>query len=76
GLSAVYSFFEPGEGGRSLGSLMILKLIERTRELGLPYLYLGYWIGGSQKMAYKWRFRPLEGLGPDGWAQLEYGLDG
>ncbi len=76
GLSAVYSFFEPGEAGRSLGSLMILKLIERTRELGLPYLYLGYWIGGSQKMAYKWRFRPLEGLGPDGWAQLEHGPHG
>jgi arginyl-tRNA--protein-N-Asp/Glu arginylyltransferase len=76
GLSAVYSFFEPGQAGRSLGSLMILKLIERTVELDLPYLYLGYWIGGSQKMAYKWRFRPLEGLGADGWSLLDQGQPG
>ncbi|MGE0733684.1 MAG: arginyltransferase [Alphaproteobacteria bacterium] len=70
GLSAVYSFFDPRETGRSLGTYMILKLIEKTRALGLPYLYLGYWINGSQKMSYKARFRPLEGLGAEGWAVL------
>lgn len=71
GLSAVYSFFDSAESKRSLGSYMIMRLIERCRELGLPYLYLGYWIGGSQKMAYKARFRPLEGLGADGWKPLD-----
>lgn len=70
GLSAVYSFFDPAEARRSLGSYMIMQLIERTRETGLPYLYLGYWIAGSRKMAYKARFRPLEGLGAEGWSRL------
>ena len=70
GLSAVYSFFEPELAQRSLGSLMIVRLIERSRALGLPYLYLGYWISGSRKMAYKARFRPLEGLGANGWHSM------
>lgn len=46
---------------------MILRLIGEARARGLPYLYLGYWIDGGAKMAYKARFRPLEMLGPDGW---------
>ena len=71
GLSAVYSFFDSTESKRSLGSYMIIQLIRRSQELGLPYLYLGYWIAGSQKMAYKSRFRPLEGLGADGWKRLD-----
>lgn len=71
GLSAVYSYFDPAEERRSLGSYVVLKLIERTRALGLPYLYLGYWIAESGKMAYKARFRPLEALGAGGWARLE-----
>lgn len=70
GLSAVYSYFDPAEAHRSLGTFMILDLLDRTRRTGLPYLYLGYWISGSRKMAYKARFRPLEGLGADGWAPL------
>lgn len=71
GLSAVYSFFDPALADRSLGTHMIMQLIDRTRELGLRYLYLGYWIPGSRKMSYKSRFRPLEGLGADGWSRLE-----
>ncbi len=70
GLSMVYSYFEPEQSSRSLGSYMILEHIERARRLGLPYLYLGYWVQGSRKMAYKARFQPLEMLGPDGWAPM------
>ncbi len=70
GLSAVYSFFAPGMERRSLGSFLILCLIERARALGLPHVYLGFWIAESRKMAYKARFRPLEGFGPDGWHDL------
>jgi|SRR6185503_3781439 arginine-tRNA-protein transferase len=70
GLSAVYSFFEPGQSERSFGTYMIMRLIERTRAAGLPYLYLGYWISGSRKMAYKANFRPLEGLTSRGWTVL------
>lgn len=68
GLSMVYSFFEPGEFDRSPGTFMILEHIERARRLGLPYVYLGYWVEGSRKMDYKSRFRPQERLGVDGWA--------
>ena len=71
GLSAVYSFFDPAAPRRGLGNYMVLWLIGRARELGLGYVYLGYWIEDSPKMAYKKRFRPLERLGPDGWRPLE-----
>ena len=71
GLSMVYSFFHPGEDMRSLGTYMILDHVAAARARGLPYVYLGYWIRGSEKMEYKSRFRPLEALGPDGWSQLE-----
>ncbi len=70
GLSAVYSFFEPSQSERSFGTYMIMRLIERTRAANLPYLYLGYWISGSRKMAYKANFRPLEGLTSRGWTVL------
>src|SRR5258708_10703179 len=53
GLSMVYSFFEPSEESRSLGTFMILDHIARARRQGLPYVYLGYWIEGSKKMDYK-----------------------
>jgi len=66
-LSAVYSFFDPDCANRSVGTYMILWLIDHARELGLPHVYLGYWIDNAPKMAYKERFRPLEGLGPEGW---------
>jgi len=70
GLSAVYSFFDPEERRRSLGTLLVLALVEAARQRELPYAYLGYWIAESRKMAYKARFRPLEGLGPEGWRRL------
>jgi len=70
GPSAVYSFFEPGEVRRSLGTYVVLSLIEAAKQADAAHVYLGYWIERSRKMAYKTRFRPLEGLGPDGWHQL------
>ena len=60
GLSMVYSFFEPEERVRSLGSYMILDHVHLAREMGLPFVYLGYWVPGSQKMQYKVNFRPFE----------------
>lgn len=71
GLSMVYSCFEPDEGHRSLGTLMILDHIARARRMGLAYVYLGYWVEGSRKMDYKRRFLPQEQLGPDGWVRIE-----
>ena len=68
GLSMVYSFYDPHMQDLSIGTFMILDHIERARKLGLPYVYLGYWVEGSDKMAYKARFQPQEHLGPDGWS--------
>ena len=68
GLSMVYSFYDADHEKRpSLGSYIIMDHIRRARELGLPYLYLGYWVRGSKRMAYKAGYRPVERLGPDGW---------
>jgi len=69
GISMVYSFFDPGEPQRSLGTYMILEHIDYARGLGLPYVYLGYWIDGSRKMAYKKRFQPQEHLTTGGWVR-------
>jgi arginine-tRNA-protein transferase len=63
----VYSFYDPEHERRSLGTFMILDHVRRARALGLPHVYLGYWVEGSRKMAYKSRFRPQERLGPVGW---------
>ena len=71
GLSMVYSFFEPSQQGRSLGTFMILDHITRARRLGLPYVYLGYWIEGSKKMDYKGRFLPQQRLAPSGWLRVD-----
>lgn len=71
GYSAVYSFYDPDLPRRSLGTHLILSMIERCRQEGLPYLYLGYWIEGSRKMEYKANFQPLEALGREGWAPLQ-----
>ena len=71
GLSAVYTFFDPDLSARSLGTFAILRQIARTRALGLPYLYLGYWIHDSHKMAYKVNFRPIELWRNGRWRRLE-----
>jgi len=71
GLSMVYSFFDPDEKARSLGSFMILDHIALARALGLSYVYLGYWVEGSPKMDYKRTYGPLERLTPNGWARLD-----
>jgi arginyl-tRNA--protein-N-Asp/Glu arginylyltransferase len=75
GLSMVYSFFDIEEGQRSLGTFMILDHIAQTRKMGLPYLYLGYWVQGSPKMAYKARFMPQERLMPNGWERFDAAMD-
>jgi leucyl-tRNA---protein transferase len=67
GLSMIYSFYEPSFDDRSLGTLMILDAIARARSMGLPYLYLGYYVPGSRKMEYKARFLPQQRLTVDGW---------
>ena len=71
GLSMVYSFFEPDEAARSLGTFMVLDHIARAQRMGLAYVYLGYWVRGSHKMDYKSRFLPQERLTPDGWARVD-----
>ena len=73
GLSAVYSFFDTDEEKRSLGTFAVLWLIGRARSLGLPYVYLGYWVPESRKMAYKARFRPSEILISGAWHRLDDG---
>lgn len=65
--SAVYTFFEPELAKRSLGTYAVLRQIDAVRRLDLRWLYLGYWIAASRKMAYKDRFRPYEQLGVNGW---------
>ena len=70
GLSSVYTFFDPGWPGASFGTYSILWQLEQCRQLGLPNLYLGYWIHDSRKMAYKARFRPIEGFVDGSWRRL------
>ena len=70
GLSSVYTFFEPDLPGASFGTYSVLWQIERCAALDLPYLYLGYWIAESRKMAYKATFRPVEGLAGGTWVSL------
>ncbi len=67
GISMIYSFYDPDHQHRGLGTFMILDNIARVKRLGLPYLYLGYWVRGSRKMDYKSRFLPQERLTAEGW---------
>jgi len=72
GLSMIYSFYDVGEGARrGLGTTIILDHIVRAARMGLPNVYLGYWVEGSDRMAYKTNFRPLEKLSRDGWRRFE-----
>jgi arginyl-tRNA--protein-N-Asp/Glu arginylyltransferase len=73
GVSAVYSFYDPSLEKHSLGTWSILWLVEECRRQGLPYVYLGYWIGESPKMAYKSRFPAIERLSASGWVPLSAG---
>ena len=70
GYSAVYSFFDTNQSNRSLGYFMVLDLIQETANMGMDYLYLGYWIKESRKMSYKSDFAPAEILLPDGWTRV------
>ena len=72
GLSMIYSFYDVGPKARkSLGTFIILDHIVRAARAGLPYVYLGYWVNGSERMAYKASFRPMERLGRDGWQPFD-----
>jgi arginyl-tRNA--protein-N-Asp/Glu arginylyltransferase len=73
GLSMIYSFFAAEEEAArpGLGNFIIMDHILRARDAGLAYVYLGYWVKGSQRMAYKTRYRPIEVLGPTGWRLLD-----
>jgi arginine-tRNA-protein transferase len=70
-LSAVYTFYDPDEAARGLGTLGVLKQVEWARRDGRAHLYLGYWIAGHRKMDYKCRFQPLEGFDGNGWRRLQ-----
>ena len=70
GLSMVYSFFRPELTKRSTGAFMVLDHIRLASELGLPYVYLGYWVKGSEKMGYKADFQPLEVFDGECWRPL------
>jgi arginine-tRNA-protein transferase len=71
GLSMIYSFYDPDHAERAgLGNTIILDHIRQARDLGLDYVYLGYWVEGSARMQYKVRYRPLEKLGRNGWERM------
>ncbi|NML06467.1 arginyltransferase [Sphingomonas sp. G-3-2-10] len=72
GLSMIYSFFLADDESRpGLGNYIIMDHIRRAQAAKLPYVYLGYWVKGSERMAYKTRYQPLEVLGPNGWAAFD-----
>lgn len=72
GLSLVYSFFNPELKSRSLGSYLVLWHIQQAQKMGLPHIYLGYWISESPKMSYKTRFQPAEILTKEGWTSFNF----
>ena len=76
GLSLVYSFYDPHCPERGLGNYIILEHLAYAKSLGLPYVYLGYWIEGARKMANKSRFKPQERLTRNGWIRVPDDQDG
>ena len=76
GLSSVYTFYDPDIPRASYGTYSVVWQIEACKRLRLPYLYLGYWIKQSRKMAYKIRFRPLEGRIGGQWRTLDETITG
>lgn len=70
GISALYAFFDDNHHKRSLGVFNILHLISRAKSLGLPYIYLGYWIRDCQKMAYKIDYRPFQLFIDNTWIEV------
>ena len=72
GLSAVYSFFDVAQGERSLGTFMVIDMMDIAKDLSLTWLYLGYYVAESRKMAYKARFGPAE-IFKDGFWQAANG---
>ncbi len=76
GLSSVYTFFDPEISGASFGTFSIMWQIDFCRQLALPYLYLGYWIAQSRKMAYKIQFQPMEGLIDGCWQPVPLAVPG
>ena len=72
GMSMIYSFYDVGDDARrGLGTYIILDHIVRAARAGLPFVYLGYWVEGSDRMAYKASFKPMERLGRDGWRAMD-----
>jgi len=71
GLSAIYTFFDPDEEARSLGVLAVMRQIDLARSLGLPYVYLGYWIKECEKMRYKNQYRPLQAYINNTWLTFD-----
>ena len=76
GLSSVYTFYEPGEAARGLGTYAILSQVALARREGLAHVYLGYWIDGHPKMGYKSRFHPLEVLRGQRWERIDGAMPG
>jgi arginine-tRNA-protein transferase len=67
-LSAIYTYFDPGESARSLGTLAVLFQVKLAQRLSMDYLYLGYWVSDCQKMNYKTNYQPLELLQENSWS--------